>query len=196
MNFDNHALNHNFIEEVVNKTIEIENSYDDSMFSRFARKFIEQYATQRSYDILGFFENIFLNQKNVSQSYGDADVTVTKTEIKNILENEDYSALQFIVHCSDLNFFLLKETKDLGHFLKINFYVYFCNSKVKKSINLEQIKEEKNFCFQVNFHLEKDGEISVTKEIDFYDFNKNSFQNFLRVYREVRSISKYGLTEN
>ena len=192
------------IENYVAEIIKMEDSFDQSMFGRFAESLVEEYATQRSLKLFEFFDNIMENQKEAVGSYGDADVTITKLKVNNPPEENSmlkwkvtYSAIQLIVECNDYAFFVISKLKEREGSATRNLYVYYCPQERVESIDLSKFVKKSyanglSFQVKVQFYGE---EHPYPETIRFHDFPTNTFYHFKEVYKELRSISMYGFDE-
>ena len=195
----------NYAKDIIN----MEDTYDDSMFGVFADKLNEEYASQRSFKVIEFFDDIMTRQTEKVGSYGDADVTITKLDVKGLPKEKDiykkmrmeapvitYEALQLIVECNDYAFFVISEKRERDRSVNRKLFVYYCSQTKVSSIDLSKIVKsgtpgEKNFSFSINIHDYEDGDV-VVEPLKFYDFPYNTFYHFKQVYKELRSISTYG----
>jgi len=197
------------IEKYAKKIIDMEDSHDDSMFGHYADRLTEEYASQRSLSVIQFFDDIMTKQTEKVGSYGDADVTITKLDVKGLPKETQsigkppvvtYEALQLIVECNDYAFFVISKKRDRDHSCNRKVFVYYCEQDRVDSINLSKIMKsgtpgEKNFSFGINVHDYGDSDV-IVEFSRFYDFPRNTFYHFKQVYRELRSISKYGFNED
>lgn len=193
------------IKQYAKDLIDMEDSHDYSMFGFYADRLTESYASQRSLKVIEFFDDIMTRQIEKVGSYGDADVTITKLDVKGLPKERQsigkppvvtYEALQLIVECNDYAFFVISKKRDIGHFCNREIFVYYCEQDRIDSINLSKIMKsgtpgDRNFSFCITVHDYGD-EDKIVEFSRFHDFPHNTFYHFKQVYKELRSISNYG----
>lgn len=197
-------MERNKIEKIAADIIEIEDGFDDSMFSHVMGNVIEEYAGKRSEDLFDFFDIIMDKQKKTVKSYGDADVTLKKLKVKNIPESKslissrkEYEALQLIVECGSIAFIVISEKKyvvsnDGDRLIRRNIYVYYCSQEKIKAVDISE-KLKKSYSPGLSFKAEMtiiEEDDYYTEPVKFYNFKRNNFESFTEVYKELRNIKK------
>ena len=197
MSYDKHT---NSIKQYANNIIKMESTYDYSMSGVFLDSLVTEYMLLKSSELINYLNTIKEHQIEECESYGDADLTVTKLDVINTPEEPiwkkgiydvKYSALHVVVECNTNAFVIIEKEETNEEDKNKRYYIYTCPQEkleiidYKKIIKYGDIRDGR---YVMGLNLDHIG--TRFEKLDTIDNGRGieTYNNFHTIFRDLRCI--------
>jgi hypothetical protein len=137
------------LDQYAKNIIKMEDDIDYSMEGYFMEDLMKKYIENKYQKILDMFNQIYTEQTETRDSYGDNDFSITKVECVNIPDqNETYPsefrAIQLVCLCGDESFYILTETSNFGGLQKEELRIIDCTQKLQSKLEVNKTNSRTN----------------------------------------------------